>query len=174
MTTETRWLNEEEQELWRLILGSIRKINRGMEETLMAGGEVSMSEFAVLVALSEAEGNALRLRELCADLEWDRSRTSHQVTRMEKRGLVTKSKSVGDARGVIVRITDEGLERLERAVPEHVESVRRIVFDHLNEKDIPSLVNFFQGILAVNNVPGYDGFVPDELLHGRCTVDEKN
>ena len=42
MTTGTRWLNEEEQELWRLLLGSIRKINRGMEETLMSGSVVEM------------------------------------------------------------------------------------------------------------------------------------
>ena len=168
MTTGTRWLNEEEQELWRLLLGAIRKINRGMEETLMSGGEVSASEFAVLVTLSEQKDHQMRLRELCAELDWDRSRTSHQVTRMEKRGLVTKCKSVGDARGVVVKITDDGFTRLERAVPEHVESVRRLVFDHLSEEDVPSLVNFFKGVLAVKNVPGYEGFVPDELLHGQA------
>ena len=105
MTTEPRWLNEQEQALWRLILGSIRKINRGMDETLMKGGDLSISEFSVLVALSEADYQQLRLRELCSELEWDRSRTSHQITRMERRGLVEKAKSAGDARGVVVRIT---------------------------------------------------------------------
>ena len=58
MPYQTRWLDDDEQELWRLLLGAVRKIDRGMEETLKAGGEVSASEFAVLVALSEARNNA--------------------------------------------------------------------------------------------------------------------
>ncbi|WP_312713734.1 MarR family winged helix-turn-helix transcriptional regulator [Corynebacterium flavescens] len=164
MTTEIRWLNDSEQELWRLLLAAIRKINRGMEETLMAGGEVSASEFSVLVSLSEAKDNQMRLRELCSSLDWDRSRTSHQVTRMERRGLVSKNKSLGDARGVVVTITEEGMDRLRRAAPEHVESVRRLVFDHLQEDDVPSLLRFFQGVMDVDNLPGYKGFVPDERL----------
>ena len=43
MPYQTRWLDDEEQELWRLLLGAVRKIDRGMEETLKAGGEVSAS-----------------------------------------------------------------------------------------------------------------------------------
>ena len=100
MTADIRWLNEEEQDLWRHLLASIRKINRGMEETLLACGEISISEYSVLVSLSEAPNKTLRLRELCSELDWDRSRASHQITRMEKRGLVRKERCSGDARGV--------------------------------------------------------------------------
>lgn len=166
MTVEPRWLSDAEQTLWRLVLGTIRKIDRGMEETLMAGGELSLPEFAVLASLSEAEDKSMRLRELCLELDWDRSRTSHQVTRMDKRGLVQKVRAVGDGRGVVVQITDEGFERLKAAVPDHVESVRRLVFDHLHEEDIPALSRFFEGVMKVNNIPGYPEFVPDEYLGG--------
>lgn len=147
MTTEPRWLNAEEQKLWRDILGTIRKINRGMEEALMARGDLSVSEFSVLVSLSEAPEQQLRLRELCADLDWDRSRTSHQVTRMERRGLVEKMKSVGDARGVVVRITDAGLECLEAAAPDHVESVRQLVFDPMDMADVEVLKKYFAAVV---------------------------
>ena len=168
-TTETRWLNAEEQDTWRLLLGAMRKIARGMDETLQAGATLSTSEFSVLVSLSEAGDDGLRLRQLCDDLEWDRSRTSHQITRMVKRGLVTKEKHLGDGRGVVVRVTPEGLQRLQAAAPEHVESVRRMVFDHLDPADEPALRRFFSGVLAVDNIPGYPGFTPDNLLnpHGR-------
>ena len=47
----------------------------------------------------------MRLRDMCQELDWDRSRTSHQVTRMDKKGLVAKVKCAGDARGVNVEIT---------------------------------------------------------------------
>ena len=116
MTHDPRWLNDDEQELWRLMLAASRKISRVIDDTLQAESDLSSSEFAVLVSLSEAENHSLRLRDLCAVLDWDRSRTSHQVTRMEKRGLVTKAKSPGDARGVLVCLTDEGMRRLEAAI----------------------------------------------------------
>ena len=167
MPSQTRWLDDEEQELWRLLLGAVRKINRGMDETLKAGGEVSASEFAVLVALSEAPEQHLRLHELCTQLEWDRSRVSHQVTRMEKRGLLYKEPDAVDARGINVCVTHVGLEHLRRAAPEHVESVRRMVFDHLQPEDVPALRRFFNGVLQAKNLPGYEGYVPDLLLHGR-------
>ena len=167
MPYQTRWLDDEEQELWRLLLGAVRKINRGMDETLKAGGEVSASEFAVLVALSEAPEQHLRLHELCTQLEWDRSRASHQVTRMEKRGLLYKEPDAVDARGINVCVTHVGIEHLRRAAPEHVESVRRMVFDHLQPEDVPALRRFFNGVLQAKNLPGYEGYVPDSLLHGR-------
>ena len=167
MPSQTRWLDDEEQELWRLLLGAVRKINRGMDETLKAGGEVSASEFAVLVALSEAPEQHLRLHELCTQLEWDRSRASHQVTRMEKRGLLYKEPDAVDARGINVCVTHVGLEHLRRAAPEHVESVRRMVFDHLQPEDVPALRRFFNGVLQAKNLPGYEGYVPDSLLHGK-------
>ena len=167
MPSQTRWLDDEEQELWRLLLGAVRKINRGMDETLKAGGEVSASEFAVLVALSEAPEQHLRLHELCTQLEWDRSRASHQVTRMEKRGLLYKEPDAVDARGINVCVTHVGLEHLRRAAPEHVEPVRRMVFAHLQPEDVPALRRFFNGVLQAKNLPGYEGYVPDSLLHGR-------
>ena len=167
MPSQTRWLDDEEQELWRLLLGAVRKINRGMDETLKAGGEVSASEFAVLVALSEAPEQHLRLHELCTQLEWDRSRASHQVTRMEQRGLLYKEPDAVDARGINVCVTHVGIEHLRRAAPEHVESVRRMVFDHLQPEDVPALRRFFNGVLQAKNLPGYEGYVPDSLLHGR-------
>ncbi|QPK84000.1 winged helix-turn-helix transcriptional regulator [Corynebacterium qintianiae] len=154
MSEQPRWLNDNEQALWRLMLAASRKVNRVVDETLQAGSNLSASEFAVLVTLSEAEGNELRLRDLCAGLDWDRSRTSHQVTRMEKRGLLTKCKSPGDARGVLVQLTEDGMSRVTQSAPDHVESVRRVVFDHMVPEDVPALRRFFAGIMEVDNVPG--------------------
>ena len=167
MAEQPRWLNDGEQELWRLMLAASRKVDRVIDETLQAGSNLSSSEFAVLVALSEAPEQRLRLHELCTQLEWDRSRASHQVTRMEKRGLLTKEPDEEDARGINVCVTHVGLEHLRRAAPEHVESVRRMVFDHLQPEDVPALRRFFAGVLQVNNIPGYEGYVPDSLLHGK-------
>lgn len=158
VTEQTRWLNDEEQALWRLMLAVTRKVDRVMDETLQLGSELSTPEFSVLVTLSEAEEHCLRLRDLCQLLEWDRSRTSHQITRMVRRGLVEKRKSAGDARGVIVALTPEGMQRLESAAPGHVEAVRRIAFDHMTTDQAAVLRDYLQQIMTVDNVPGTEGF----------------
>ncbi|AKK10862.1 MarR family winged helix-turn-helix transcriptional regulator [Corynebacterium uterequi] len=158
MTSEPRWLNDEEQSLWRLMLAASRKVDRVMDDTLQAGSELSTSEFSVLVCLSEAGDCQLRLRDLCVKLDWDRSRTSHQITRMERRGLVLKRKSEGDARGVVVTLTDDGMRRLKAAAPEHVESVRRVAFDHMTEEQARVMRSYCEAVLAVSNVPGAEGF----------------
>ena len=107
----------------------------------------------MLVALSEAQDHTLRLRELCEELGWDRSRASHQVTRMKKRGLLTKKKCPGDARGVLVILTDQGMSHLEEAVPDHVETVRRLIFDHLDADRADRISEFFTDVLAAEDLP---------------------
>ena len=150
MTAEPRWLSDEEQAFWRLLLAAGRTLDQVVDTALNESADLSSPEFAVLVTLSEAEDRRLRLREVCAELGWDRSRTSHQITRMARRGLVSTDKSPGDARGVMGCLTDRGMTHLEQAAPDHVETVRRAVFDHLAPADIPAISRFFEGILAVD------------------------
>lgn len=150
MTAEPRWLSEDEQVFWRHLLAAQRKLRRIVDDSLEASSDLSSPEYAVLVALSEAEDRSMRLRELCSYLDWDRSRTSHQITRMARRGLVTKEKSPSDGRGVQVCLTDNGFEHLQRAVPDHVETVRRAVFDQLAPEDIPAIRRFFDSVLALD------------------------
>lgn len=153
MNAQPRWLDDEEQQLWRLMLAGFTKISRTIDDRLQAGGDISSPEFSVLVALSEAQDHTLRLRELCEELGWDRSRASHQVTRMKKRGLLTKKKYPGDARGVLVILTDQGMSHLEEAVPDHVETVRRLIFDHLDADRADKISEFFTDVLAAEDLP---------------------
>lgn len=152
MTTKPTLLTQAEQDFWCLIQASVHKLSRTMDETLQAGSALSSAEFAVLSAIAEADDHALRLRELCTALKWDRSRTSHQVTRMERRGLVRKEKSPGDARGILISLTDEGERRFEAAAPAHVEFVRRLIFDHMHAQDSEAVTRFLNGILAAETV----------------------
>ncbi|MDK8878812.1 MarR family transcriptional regulator [Corynebacterium sp. MSK008] len=153
MNAQPRWLEDDEQQLWRLMLAGFNKISRTIDDRLQEGSDISSSEFSVLVTLSEAEDRTLRLRELCDELGWDRSRASHQVTRMKKRGLLTKSKCPGDARGVLVTLTDQGMAHLEEAVPDHVETVRRLVFDNLDPDRADRIREFFTDVIASKHLP---------------------
>nr|WP_246858226.1 MarR family winged helix-turn-helix transcriptional regulator [Corynebacterium sp. sy017] len=130
-----------------MLLAANNKIERTIDASLQESEGLSSAEYAVLVCLSEAPGESLRLRELCDILGWDRSRASHQVTRMERKGLLSKHKCEKDARGICIVLEENGKRRLIRAVPEHVETVRRLVFDRLERKDQEAISNFLSAIV---------------------------
>lgn len=146
-TREPRWLSEEEQQLWRHMIAASRKISRHIDDALREVSDLSSPEYAVMVSLSEAPEGEIRLRDLCVQLGWDRSRASHQITRMEKRGLVAKCTAKDDSRGVLVSLTEEGWRRLEVAVPDHVETVRRLVFDSTDKQDRAAALRFLTAIV---------------------------
>jgi DNA-binding MarR family transcriptional regulator len=100
---------------------------------------MSAADYAVMVPLSEAQDGQLRTKDLGIALGWDRSRTSHQVTRMAKRGLVIRDLCEGDARGSVVALTPAGRTAIEKAAPKHVALVRQLFFDPLSKDELDEL-----------------------------------
>jgi transcriptional regulator, MarR family len=141
------WLSDDEQKFWRLLLAASRKVNHHIETVLQDDHNLTSAEFAVLVNLSESPEKEIRLRDLCNILNWDRSRASHQVSRMQKRGLLTKRRCIGDGRGVIIELTDEGDRRIRNAAPSHVESVRDVIFNNLDPELLEPVSKFLRHIL---------------------------
>ena len=93
----------------------------------------------------------LRARELCTEIGWDRSRLSHHLTRMEKRGLIAREECVEDGRGLMARVTDAGRRAIEAAAPAHAEDVQRYFFDLLSNDDLDTLAAVFDRLLE--NLP---------------------
>lgn len=135
----TRWLTDDEQQVWRAWLRASHRLDAHLARDMQANGELSMSEFAVLVPLSEAPEGRLRAFELGAELQWEKSRLSHQITRMEGRGLVRRQDCGSDRRGAYVAITDAARTALEDAAPPHVAAVRAAFFDHLSPEEVAVL-----------------------------------
>jgi DNA-binding MarR family transcriptional regulator len=91
----------------------------------------------------------MRVLELARALGWEKSRLSHQLTRMQQRGLVERSFCTEDRRGAWVVLTDRGRETVEQAAPRHVESVRRYMFDELSAEQVEVLGTIAQRVVAV-------------------------
>jgi DNA-binding MarR family transcriptional regulator len=102
----------------------------------------------VLVPLSESPEGRLRARELGREILWDRSRLSHHVTRMEKRGLVVREECAEDGRGAMVRLTDAGRAAIEGAAPGHVAATRHYFFDLLSAEEVEVLTAVFDRVLT--------------------------
>jgi DNA-binding MarR family transcriptional regulator len=80
--------------------------------------------------------------------QWERSRVSHHVTRMESRRLVQRVECAEDGRGAFVVITPQGRAAIEQAAPGHVNTIRRLVFDALNPEEIDALATIIDKTLA--------------------------
>lgn len=162
--TRGKWLNDEEQALWRHTKGFQQLLDLALERQLLRDAGLSTADYAVLVTLSESEGHALRARDIGVDLGWDRSRISHQVRRMENRGLVQKTACETDGRGTVVQLTQAGMDAIEASAPQHVEQVRRIFIDLLSEEEVSMLNDIFErAITQIKNVEGI-GFPSNSSL----------
>ncbi len=106
---------------------------RVIADTAEAAG-LSEPDLTILFYLSKA-GGALRQSELAASLGWDRTRISHQLPRMEKRGLVGRER----AAGVTVVLTDAGREAVASVRPGLEAAVRRHFTDKLSAREIDTL-----------------------------------
>lgn len=132
----TRWLTPEEQQVWRGFLRLQRDVPATLSRQLVRDSGLSGAEYAVLVSLSETQSERLRPVGLMEILDWEQSRVSHQLTRMERRGLIARQECPSDGRGAFVVLTDAGRDALASAAPGHVAMVRRLIFDQLTEDEI--------------------------------------
>ncbi|GAA1387179.1 MarR family transcriptional regulator [Pseudonocardia kongjuensis] len=135
----TRWLDEREQTTWRGYLRMQARLQAELHRRLQAESGLSIADFDVLVALTDRPDERVRVLELATSLEWEKSRLSHHLARMQRRGLITREECDDDGRGNFVVLTDQGRTAIERAAPGHVESVRELVFDTLTDDDVDAL-----------------------------------
>jgi DNA-binding MarR family transcriptional regulator len=143
----SRWLTEEEQRAWRGLLLMTSRLNARMNRELQEEYGVSLADYEVLVVLSEAPGGRLRVFEIADALAWEQSRVSHQLARMQRRGLIAREDCASDARGAFAVITAAGRATIERAAPAHVETVRRLVFDDLPPDQLAALTELTGRVL---------------------------
>ncbi|KAA9395383.1 MarR family transcriptional regulator [Kocuria coralli] len=136
---EPRWLSDAEQQTWRHFLFGSRALIRGIDRQLTRDSNLSAAEYEVLVPLSESEAGMMRSRDLLNFLGWERSRLSHLLTRMDRRGLISRHPCPGDARGLDVRVTEEGRQAIEAAAPAHLAMVRAVLMDELTDQEAAAI-----------------------------------
>jgi DNA-binding MarR family transcriptional regulator len=145
---EPRWLSEREDRAWRGYRRVHVQLDLLIARDLLADSGLSEADYDVLSTLSETKGCRLRLSDLAAHLLWSTSRASHQIARMQSRGLVAREASTADARGAVVVLTPRGRESIAAAAPPHVESVRRHLLDALTPAQVDALAAIADTVLA--------------------------
>jgi DNA-binding MarR family transcriptional regulator len=142
------WLSDDEQRAWRAYLRMVLLVDSAVARELNQDSGLSMPDYLVLAALSEAEGHRCRLTELAARMQWSASRVSHHVTRMQQRGLVAREDCADDLRGAFILLTEHGWDAIRAAAPGHVHSVRRHFIDLLSPEEIATLTRMGEKVVA--------------------------
>ncbi|MEU4254071.1 MarR family winged helix-turn-helix transcriptional regulator [Amycolatopsis sp. NPDC026612] len=129
-------LDAEETAFWRPLMRIMTALPRALEDQFLAETGLTITDYGVLVALSEAPERLLRISGLAATTGLSLSRISRVVDDLTRRGLVEKRRCAADGRASNAVLTEAGLARLEAAYPSHLARVRASVFDHLSAEDI--------------------------------------
>jgi DNA-binding MarR family transcriptional regulator len=145
--TEPRWLDETEMRAWRGLLRMGWLIDVGIGRDLTEAG-LSFADYHVLANLSETRGHQMRITDLAARISWSKSRLSHQLSRMQARGLVCRSTCPTDARGALAVLTPAGLKAIQNAAPGHVESIRRHLLQPLTPEQVGALADIAEAVLS--------------------------
>lgn len=145
--SETRWLSECEQEIWRAFMTAVDGLSDHFARQLQRDSGMPYTYYEILVALSEAPDRTLRMSDLAGVRGSSRSRLSHAVARLEEEGWVTRRTCTTDKRGSFAVLTDKGFAALEAAAPGHVTAVREKLFDVLTPEQIEQLGEISKAIL---------------------------
>ncbi len=136
---EPRWLDPDEAAAWRGFVTASNLLNRRLERQLKEDSGLSHQQYEILVHLSAAPGDSLRMTELAEKLVTSKSGLTYQVTQLERAGLVARRSCPSDVRGVIAELTDRGREALRQAAPGHVALVRELLIDVLTREQLAVL-----------------------------------
>lgn len=121
---DTPWLSETQQLNWRAFLGGVTVLLDRLERELRAEHGLALSEYEILVRLSEAPNRTMRMAELADRVALSRSRATHTVGRLVIKGIVRREPCDEDGRGVQAVLTDTGLTLLQAAARTHVRGVQ--------------------------------------------------
>ncbi|WP_327398925.1 MarR family transcriptional regulator [Streptomyces sp. NBC_01288] len=136
-------LTSAEDRLWRSLQRLLVALPRALDEDLLRSTGLSLSQYIVLMQLSEADGDRMRMTGLATATALSASRVSRVVETLRGQGLVVKQPHPTDARGSVAVLTEAGRQRLLGAYPAHLSSARRRVLDQLD----PVLVQELAGEL---------------------------
>jgi DNA-binding MarR family transcriptional regulator len=145
---QPRWLEDAEERAWRGYMRMRTLLHARIVGDLAREAGLSGPDYDVLSHVSESPGRRSRLGELAERMAWSRSRLSHHITRMERRGLVTRQECPSDGRGAFVVLTDAGFLLIQAAAPGHVASVRRNFVDLLSREQLDALTSITDTVVG--------------------------
>ncbi len=143
----TRWLTQAELASFLPLAGVALRLGPAFDSQLMRDSDMTHFDYLCLAMLSEEDSRTLTMSALASRTNASLSRLSHVISKLERRGWVSRCRSDQSRRVTLVRMTDEGHAVLVAAAPGHVETVRSLVYDGLSDEDVQHLQRLMTHVL---------------------------
>jgi DNA-binding MarR family transcriptional regulator len=157
-TTEPiRELAPEELAAWRGLLRIHSALVKALDAELLAGHELPLTSYEVLINLQAAPDRRRRMAELADGVLLSRSGMTRLVDRLEREGLLERDACVDDGRGTYAVLTGKGEALLDRARRTHLDGVRERFLTHFEPDELRMLAGFWERVL-----PGSADLSPDD------------
>ncbi len=144
---DQRWLSDEEERAWTAYVLASRVVNRAVDRDLKVSCDLISDDFGVLALLADQPDGRLRFGELATQLHFPKAHLTYRFQRLETQGFVIRERCELDGRGAYARLTAEGRVVLESAAAARDESVRRHLFDHLDDDLVAQLESAMSAVL---------------------------
>ena len=123
---------------WQSLLRAHASLMRELSTDLAMRTRLPLGDFDVLAQLARA-GGELRMTDLASRVFSSRSAVSRRIDRLVEEGLVRRTSSDSDGRGVVIALTEAGLARLVEAVPVHLDGVSKLFIGQLDDEELSVL-----------------------------------
>jgi DNA-binding MarR family transcriptional regulator len=141
-----RRMRSSELAVWRSLLDTTAQLRRILGARLLQESKLSPADYQVLLALSETDRRGLRSSELAASIDWERSRLSHHLGRMERRGLIRRDDCATDSRGAEVSLTADGAGAFRGATAPHMRAIKKHFADALTPEQFEALADILRSL----------------------------
>lgn len=145
--TRVRPLDRAEMAAWRTFIETHNDLINALESALAPVG-LALGDYQVLVTLSEAENQAMRMCDLADVLQLTPSGATRRLDGLVKAGWVERRNSETDRRVMLASLTPAGWDKLHEAYVPHVASVREHLIDLLDAGELAALASVFRKVRA--------------------------
>lgn len=146
-TVETN-LNKQEIEAWQGLLHAYSTATGTIDAELQAAGLLPLAWCDVLLELSQAPREGLRMQDLAQRVALSKSGMTRLVDRLVEAGLLARLNCPSDRRVLYATISELGRQRIEETWPTYAAAIRRHFLDHLSPGRIAAIAG---GLAAVAN-----------------------
>jgi DNA-binding MarR family transcriptional regulator len=150
--SDSPWLSPPQKRAWVAYMRVQLRMNYEINRQLQQDSDLSLADYHVLNALSNAQDHRLQITDLAALIGWERSRLSHQVRRLCERGLTERVQSEDDGRATDAVLTKKGLNAIVAAAPGHVALVKKLFFEPLPDELVSPFTAALEHIQASLNL----------------------
>jgi DNA-binding MarR family transcriptional regulator len=147
MPTQPDWLGPREDRAWRAFMHAHHQLAVHLRRLTLQDSGLTDADYEILAVLSEHPTGHMPAQELGAHVQWEKSRLSHQVRRMQERGLVAREPNPADGRSAMICLLPAGRRAIKDAAPQHVHNVRRHFIDLFTPAELDTFCAFNERIL---------------------------